>query len=340
MPAARNVYAGETAIVYDWRTSFPGRWKRNQPMVVSRSGKPLVTIAYASMCMIWGSTWIMIKIGLQGAPPMTAVAVRFIIAALLTFFILAVRKSPIPRSRDFLYLSLFISVFHLALPYALVYWGAQHIPSGLTAVLYSTMPICVAILARLVIGDPLTPRKIAGTLVGFAGVWVIFSDSVSFGGEKALLGMIACLVSAFLASLATVVVKKYASRYDPFVMLAIPFAVAGLLLTGYAFLVESSNPFAFDALTWFTIVYLAALGSLSAFGLYFWLIKRIDVTVLSYQTFIIPVLALMIGWIFLKETVTIRVAAGASLIIVGIALATLRKRLRGLQKKPGEDDGH
>jgi putative membrane protein PagO len=309
-------------------------------MEVSRSGKPLVTIAYASMCTIWGSTWIMIKLGLQGAPPMTAVAVRFIIAALLTFFILAVRKVSIPRSRNFLILSLFLSIFHLALPYALVYWGAQHISSGLTAVLYSTMPINVALLARLVIGDPLTPRKIAGTLVGFGGVWVIFSDSVSFGGEKAVQGMIACLVSAFLASLSTVVVKKYATRYDPFVTLAIPFAGAALLLMAFAIPVERSNPFDFDSLTWFTIVYLAALGSLSAFGLYFWIIKRIDVTVLSYQTFIIPVLAIMIGWIFLKETVTIRVVAGASLIIAGIALATLRKPVSTLQKKQGNHDGY
>ena len=302
-------------------------------MEVSRSGKPLITIAYASMCTIWGSTWVMIKIGLQGAPPVTAAAVRFIIAALLTFFILAVRKARIPRTRDFLVLCLFLSAFHLALPYALVYWGEQYISSGLTAVLYSTMPIHVALLARLLIGDPLTPRKIAGTLVGFVGVWVIFSDSVSFGGDKAVRGMVACLVSAFFASLSTVVIKKYASRYDPFVTLAIPFTGAALLLSAFAIPFERSNPLEFNALTWFTMVYLAALGSLSAFGLYFWIIKRIDVTVLSYQTFIIPVLAIMIGWIFLKETVTIRVAAGATLVIVAIALATLRKPISTIPRK-------
>jgi putative membrane protein PagO len=247
-----------------------------------------------------------------------------------------VRKTRIPRTREFLGLCLFLSVFHLAVPYALVYWGEQHISSGLTAVLYSTMPISVAMLARLLMGDPLTPRKIAGTFVGFAGVWVIFSDSMTLGGEKAVQGMIACLVSAFFASLSTVIVKKYASRYDPFVTLAIPFAGAGLLLTALAISVERSNPFTYNALTWFTIIYLAALGSLSAFALYFWIIKRIDVTVLSYQTFIIPVLAVLIGWIFLKETVTIRLAAGASLIVVGIVLATLRKRVPALPSKLDE----
>jgi putative membrane protein PagO len=304
-------------------------------VAATRSGRPVIIIAYASMCLIWGSTWIMIKLGLRGAPPMTAVAVRFMIAALLTFCILAVRKTKIPRTRDFFYLSCFLSVFHLALPYTLVYWGEQHISSGLTAVLYSTMPINVALLARLILGDPLTPRKLLGILVGFAGVWVIFSDSMSIGGEMALQGMIACLVSALFASVSTVVVKKYASRYDPFATLALPFSFGGVLLLCVAIPVEQSNPFHFDALTWFTVFYLAALGSLSAFGLYFWIIKRIDVTVLSYQTFIIPILAVMIGWIFLKETVTIRVAVGASLIIAGIALATLRKPARARAKKNG-----
>lgn len=291
---------------------------------MTTSGKSMVPIVYASICMIWGSTWIMIKIGLRGAPPMTAVAVRFIIAAILTYFILAVRRIPVPRTRRFLLLSVFLGVFHFAVPYVLVYWGELYVSSGLTAVLFSTMPVHVALLARLLIGDPLTPRKIAGVLVAFAGVWAIFSDSVTFGGERTGAGMVACLAGAFCASLSTVVVKKYASRYDPFTTLAIPFALGGMLVLAVAAPVERSNPFAYDATTWVTILYLAVLGSIAAFALYFWIIKRIDVTVLSYQAFIIPVLAVMIGWIFLDETVTIRVAAGAALILTGIALATLR----------------
>lgn len=295
---------------------------------MSRTTGYLIAVVYASMCLIWGSTWIMIKLGLRGAPPMTAVAVRFILAALLVFFIIAVRRRRIPRTRGFLALSLFLGVVHFAVPYVLVYWGEQHISSGLTAVLYSTMPICVALMARVFIGDPLAPRKVAGILVGFAGVWVIFSDSVRFGGATAAAGMAAVLGSVFCSSLSTVVVKKYASGYDPFVMLALPFTIGGLAVGSAALWVEGSNPFRFDALTWTTVVYLAVLGSVVAFSFYFWIIKRIDVTVLSYQTFVIPVIALVIGWIFLRETVTIRVVSGAALILAGIGLATLRARRR------------
>jgi putative membrane protein PagO len=317
----------------------------------AKPARTLVAAAYATMCLIWGSTWIMIKLGLRGAPPMTGVAVRFIIAAILVYFIIAVRKIRIPRDRKFLSLSLFLGVFHLSLPYVLVYWGEQQISSGLTAVLYSTMPINVALLARVFMGDPITPRKVAGILVGIGGVWVIFSESVSLGGQKAVEGIIACLASAFLASFSTVMVKKYASRYDPYATLVLPFTIAGLVVLAVAISVERSNPLRYDALTWVTVVYLAVLGSVAAFGLYFWIIKRIDVTALSYQTFIIPILAVMIGWIFLDETVTIRLIAGAALILAGIALATLQinrkprisveqgrqERVRG---RPGDDEGY
>ena len=304
---------------------------------MSRTTSYLIAVVYAAMCLIWGSTWIMIKLGLRGAPPMTAVAVRFILAALLVYFIIAIRRKKIPRTRGFLLLSLFLGVVHFALPYVLVYWGEQYISSGLTAVLYSTMPIFVALLARIFIGDRLTFRKTTGILVGFAGVWVIFSDSMSFGGHDSMVGMVAILFSVLGASLSTVVVKKYASEYDPFVMLALPFAIGGLLVAAVAVFVEGSNPLQFDALTWITIIYLAVLGSVVAFSFFFWIIKKIDVTVLSYQTFIIPVFAVLIGWIFLKETVTIRVVAGAALILTGIALATLRNNRKRFASTAGRE---
>ena len=301
------------------------------------SGTTAVTLGYAAMCLIWSSTWIAIKLGLQGAPPMTAVALRFIIAGLLVLFIIRLRRVRIPMTRDFARLGLFLSIFHIGLPYVLVYWCEQYISSGLTAVLYSTVPIDVAIFARVLLGDALTPRKLAGAVIGFAGVAVIFSDHLSIGGNEALLAITACLASALCAGLSSVVIKKYAFNYDPFVMLAATFTIGGTLVAAAAVPVEASNPLRFSAGTWGTILYLAILGSVVAFAIYFWVIKRIDVTVLSYQNFIIPVLAVVMGWIFLGEKITMRVAVGAGCIVAGIALATLRTRLGGITTRLEHD---
>jgi len=213
----------------------------------------------------------------------------------------------------------------MGIPYALVYWGEQHISSGLAAILFSIMPLCVAVTARFMLGDPLTPAKIAGIIVGTIGVYVIFSDSVSIGGPMSAWGMLALIASAVMASFCSVILKKYMGPYDPFAALLIPTVVGGVLLALWGLLFERDFPFRIDALTIASVLYLAVFGSVAAFGLYYWIIKHIDVTVLAYMTFLIPILACLLGWLFLRETLTIDVLIGAGLIFGGIALATLKK---------------
>jgi drug/metabolite transporter (DMT)-like permease len=285
-----------------------------------------IAAAYTTMCLIWGSTWMMIKVGLRGAPPMTGVGVRFIIAGVLVGLLVTMRRIRVPRTRHFLLLCVFLGIGHMALPYVLVYWAEQYISSGLTAVLYSTMPLAVATLARIAIGDRLTATKIAGIFTGIVGVSIIYSDSLRVGGTQGSLGVLAVLGSVFFASLSSVTVKKYAGRYDPMTTLLIPFWIAGALVLAVGVPLERSNPLHFDAATWGTIVYLAALGSVTAFTLLFWVIKRVDVTMVAYQTFIIPVIAIFLGSIFLDETVSARVGLGTLSILIGIALATFGGR--------------
>jgi drug/metabolite transporter (DMT)-like permease len=283
----------------------------------------LKILVFSALCLIWSSTWVMIKVGLQEAPPMTAAGLRFIIASVVIFSILLYRRIALPRTRRFFVLTLFLGLFQMAVPYGLVYWGEQRLSSGLTAILYSTMPLTVAILARFMLKDPLTRRKIAGILVGTLGVYVIFAESVSLGGPAGAHGIIAILVSVLLASLSSVVLKKFSQGYNPFASIFLPMAYAGILLTATGLLTEKSSPLRWGGLTFITVLYLAVFGSVAAFSLYYWIIKHIDVTVLSYQTFIIPILASLIGWIFLRETVTLKVALGGGLIVIGIALAVL-----------------
>jgi drug/metabolite transporter (DMT)-like permease len=281
-------------------------------------------IVFSALCLIWSSTWIMIKVGLDGAPPVTAAGIRFIIASTVIFSILAWRRIGLPRSARFLWLSLFLGLFQMGIPYALVYWAEQYITSGLTSILFSTMPLTVAVLARIVLGDPLTVRKFAGIVIGTLGTIVIFHDGLSAGAPHSLWGIAAALGSALCASVSSVVVKRFSGSYHPLASIFLPMAIGGLLLTAGGWVLEGDRPIRWDGVTVGTILYLALLGSVVAFGLYFWIIKHIDVTVLAYQTFIIPILACVIGWIFLRETVTLHIATGGGMILAGIALATFR----------------
>lgn len=297
-----------------------------------RSNLWRIVAAYTLNCLIWSSTWMAIKVGLRGAPPFTGVGARFSVAAVVVAVIVAVRRLPIPLTRAFLGLSLTLGVLQLSIPYALVYWGEQHISSGLTSVLYSTMPFVVAVTARAILGDRLSPGKVVGIAAGFAGVWIIFSDAIHFGGRDAVAGIAAILVSVFGAAAASVLIKKYSEGYHPIVSLLIPFTVAAVLVNAVAIPVERSNPLHYDGTTWATIFYLAVAGSVIAFAVFFWLLKRVDVTVVSYQTFIIPILAVFWGWLFLDERISSRVGVGTACILIGIAIATLGDR-RGRAKK-------
>ena len=268
-----------------------------------------------------------IKVGLRGAPPITSIAVRMTIAAAIVLVILRVRKIVLPAERRFVRVGVLLGFFHIVLPYTLVYYGEQHIPSGLAAVLYAAMPLVVALIARATLGERLTPRKIFGIVAGMAGVAVIFSDSLHVGRNH-LLGATAVTCSMLAASIGSVATKRWAYGYSPIASLLIPFSVGAIVTWMLALVLEGPTSLRFDRTTWVTILYLAAAGSVTAFALYFFVIQHLDVTVVSYQTFIIPIIAVIVGWAFLGETISGRVGLGAVMILAGVSLAVLSPRVR------------
>jgi drug/metabolite transporter (DMT)-like permease len=287
-------------------------------------GTGLKIVVFSALCLIWSSTWIMIKVGLEGAPPVKSAGLRFIIASLVILAILVHRRIGLPRTKRFYWLSLYLGLFQIGFPYALVYWAETRISSGLTSLLFSTMPFTVAMMARMILGDPITLPKFSGIVIGTLGAVVIFWDGLSLGGSRSAWGICAALASAVCASLSSVMVKKFARAYHPVASIFLPMVVGGVLLMAGGYAIESRQSIRWDLATTGSVLYLAVIGSVLAFALYYWIIKHIDITVLSYQTFVIPILACLIGWIFLRETVTINTAIGGGMILVGIALATFR----------------
>jgi len=284
-----------------------------------------VVLAYAGCCLIWGSTWMMIKIGLRGAPPLTSLALRMTVATVIVAAVVAVARIRIPRDARFRGLGLFVGVFQVILPYTFVYYGEQRIPSGLAAVLYATFPLLVALLARLWLHAPLSARGIAGVVIGMAGVTVIFSDNLHPGQHHAA-GAALVMASVVASAIGSVGTKKWGHGHHPIASLLIPFATSAVVLWALAVLVESPVSLVFNRTTWATILYLAAVGSVGAFACFFYVMLHLDVRVVSYQTFIIPVIAVLLGAVFLGEAISTRVAAGGTLILVGIALATVSRR--------------
>ncbi|HET6463227.1 MAG TPA: EamA family transporter [Candidatus Krumholzibacteria bacterium] len=286
-----------------------------------------VLVAYFGCCLIWGSTWMMIKIGLRGAPPLTSIAVRMTIASAIVAVILALARIRVPRDPRFVRLGIFVGFFQVILPYAFVYYGEQRIPSGLAAVLYATFPLLVAVLARFWLASPLTARKLAGVAVGIVGVAVIFSDNLRLGYEQAA-GTAMVMGSVTASAIGSVGTKKWGHGHHPIASLLIPFVTSALVMIAAALIVESPLELDYNRTTWATIFYLAAVGSVGAFACFFYVMQHLDVTVVSYQTFIIPIVAVLLGATFLGESVSARVGMGAALILAGISLATFMRPRR------------
>ena len=146
---------------------------------MSARGSGLVYAALAAVILIWGTTWAAIRIGLAGVPPFAGVSIRFALAALLLFVASRLLRIAWQGGRRLRWIWATQTVFAFCISYGVVYWAEQWVPSGLTAILFSTFPLFVAVLAHFFLADErLTPAAVVGVLVGFAGVALIFSDDL------------------------------------------------------------------------------------------------------------------------------------------------------------------
>ena len=284
-------------------------------------------IVWLILCCIWGSTWLFIKIGLTDLPPLTFAGIRFLLASLILALLVTARRARWPRTRRDWLLIAVVGVLQFALNYGLVFWGEQHISSGLAAVLQATFPAFGLVLAHLYLPqERMTPGRVLGVLLGVFGVAVIFSDQLRISGSMALLGSVALVLSAFFGSYSNVLVKAYGAQIDPQAFAAgqMIFGFVPLLAIGIA---TEGNPFSFHwtPMALVSLVYLTVIGSVVAFALYYWLVRNMDVTNTMLIALVTPVVAVILGMIVLHEKLNWRLLAGGACIISGLGMIVLRK---------------
>lgn len=283
-------------------------------------------LVWLLLCCIWGSTWLFIKLGLEDLPPLTFAGIRFLIASTILFTIVVVRRVPIPRRRSDWLLLAITGILAFSLNYGLLFWGEQYISSGLAALLQSTIPAFGLIIAHFYLpGERMTPAKIFGVIMGVAGVGVIFSNQLSVTGPGALAGCAALVLSSVCAAYSNVLVKARGQHLDPAILAAgqmlcglVPLLLIGIPLEG--------NPFNFrwTLRAFVALFYLAIVGSVTAFLLYYWLVRKMDVTKTMLIALVTPVVAVTLGMLVLDEKLDWRTLAGGAMIMSGIGLIVLR----------------
>jgi len=278
-------------------------------------------LAILVLTLIWGSTWLAIKVGLGLMPPFSFAAMRFVIASsVLLPFALKTGRGRIGMN---LPMVLFTGLLLIPVPYAITYWGAQYISSGLTAVLFSTLPIFVAVFSMFLLPEEkLSGLKGLGLALGFSGILIIYFDDIAVGDYHASLGVGAVLLGSITSSVGIVLVKRDSHRYNPIMLTAIHFLIGAVVLLPLAALTEEWSDVVFNRSSVLSLLFLSLCGSAFAFSLYYWLLTKMHVTKVSLLVYATPIIATYLGWVFLDEGITLQIALGTILVFGGIKLAS------------------
>ncbi len=270
------------------------------------------------ICLIWGSTWLGIKIGLEDSPPFLSSATRFIISSSFLYSLIRIKRLAIPKDN---WSKILIPGFLLyGLSYGLDYWGIQYIASGLAAVLFASLPFFVAISAHFLLKDEkLSWIKIFCLGLGFIGVVIIFQDQIHFSNSpQSIWGMLALIAAAVCAGVSGVFTKRDLHHVDPPVIACFQMLVGMIFLLVMGLSFERLSDFKITYKSVGALLYLAFFGSVVAFVIYFRLLKRIEATKLSLIAFVTPILALILGALVKDEKITWHLILGSVLVILGI----------------------
>lgn len=284
-------------------------------------------MAFVVLTLIWGTTWAVIRVGLEGIPPLTGVALRFAVAGGLLLALVPRMGVRFSWSREELGLWAMNGLFSFSASYTIVYWAEQYIPSGLAAVLFATYPLMVAVLAHFTLpGERLAPRAATGILLGFAGVAVIFSDDLQLlGGARAREVSLLMLVSPLVSAVATIAVKRWGKGIHPLSLTAVPMLLTGALVGALAAAFERDMEVVFDLQSVGALLYLAVLGSAVTFTVYYWMLAHAPATRVALIAYTIPIVAVIIGAILFDEPIRPLVILGGALVLAGVAIVNRQR---------------
>ena len=279
-----------------------------------------VPVAWLTLCVVWSSTWLAIKVGLRDLPPISFVAIRFIIAIAVLLVVSLGRVGLLPTRQTDYFLLGFTGLLMFAINYPLLFWGEKYVSSGLAAVLQASIPIFGMIFAHwLLPSEPMRWQRMTGAFVALVGVALICGRLFNAGGIMSFWGGLGIVVGAAGAAFSNVLLKRRGLELAPAMVAAwqMIFGVLPLIALGFA---VDGNPvrFHWTATAWFCLLYLAVIGSALTFLLLYWLLPRMTVTRLQTISLITPPGAVAFGWFLGGERFSFPALIGACLVLTGV----------------------
>ena len=287
--------------------------------------RPAVWALFAALVIIWSSTWVAIKIGLEDLPPLLSAGIRFVLAGVV---LLAAARLKSRSLRTDARLAGLLALLPFAAAYGLIYWGEQYVPSGLAAVLFGIMPLYSALLAAVALsGEPLRARLLAGIAMALAGLSLAFGETLELGdGRYGLAAALACAAAPLASASGNVAIKRRGGALDAIVLNGWAMLAGGGLLLAASIAAEAWE------VTWSgqavgSLAYLALVGSAVPFVTLTLLLRELPAVTVSYIALLLPFGALAFGAALYDERVTLPALAGAALVAGGLLVAQWPLRL-------------
>ncbi|EZP31759.1 DMT family transporter [Pseudomonas sp. RIT288] len=283
----------------------------------------LTSTLFLIVCLSWGTTWLGIKIAVESVPPLTAAGLRFLIAFPLFLSFAVLRKEPLLFPRQSHWFFVFVTLSYFSLPYYLLNYGELHVSSGLTALLFSCMPVFILMFSALFLREKILPTQMLGIAIGFASLFMIIRSQGLHLDQAEWLGVLAILCAAILHALCYVVTKKHGRAISVITYNTLPIGIAGLMLFIVGLNVETPVFKDVTARSWGALFYLGLVASVGGFIVYFLLLKRLSPIILSFVFIIFPVFAVIIGAWYEGQTLSRELMIYSAILLSGFAITKL-----------------
>lgn len=300
--------------------TFPFR----SSLLGAEAGGPLKRLFL--LAFIWGWSFLFIKVAVGGMTPPTLAAIRLALGAAVVLTVLRARGWEIPRGWRWWRHFLVVGLFGSALPFTMLAWGEQHVSSALTAVLNASTPLFAAIMAGILVGDRLRPAQTGGLLLGFLGVAVAAGIGGTDFSQSSRLGEAASVAAGACYGLSFAYARRHLMGLVPLQAAAGQLMAGTLLLLPAAVATTLRGGFAVNARQALAVVLLGVLGTGVAYVISYRLIADVGPTRAAAVTYLIPIVAVTVGVVFLDEPFSIRIVAGGLLTVAGIAILGTGRR--------------
>lgn len=292
------------------------------------SSKSLIILAFIAIYIIWGSTYLLNKISVTELPPLFLAAVRFFIASILIFSIAKALKYSLKITKKQLLNSALIGFFFLIYGNGVFVWALKYIDSGFGALLASTQPLFVLLLMRLMDNKKMKPKSLIGVGLGIIGMYLLVSQKELVTNEETLLGIFMVFTCVLSWSYGSVFVAKADVPKNYLVSTGYQMGIASIVLAGVSLSIGETwtSPFLWSPKVQLAMLALITFGSIAAFTSFNYLLKQVSTEKVSTSAYVNPIVAMILGWYVLDETLSLQSIIAAVVLLTGVYFITSSKK--------------